>query len=387
MKSFRLPLTALEVVLASTGFAQAPAARIEIPNAAQPQLAAGSDGRVWLVYAQSREAATAPAAHATDHDAPKHKGHPQPRGRAGAVFVASSRDGGATFTPAVEMSRVPELMLGMRRGPRIAAHGDRVTVTLIARELLAFTSMDGGKTWNEGVTINDVPASAREGLHDLAGAPDGQLFVTWLDLRNGRMELWGASSRDGGRTWSKDEQVYRSPDKSICECCHPTALFDAEGNLAVMWRNSIEGARDMWMTTRPKGAARFSVAKKLGMGTWKLNACPMDGGEIVATGGGHFGAVWQRNGEVFISRGEGSETSLGKGKQPVAVHTGDGPPVVIWQQGTDLVVHGIQSAGTLKRATDARFPSVVALPGGSPPVLAYERGVAKGATTVVVERL
>jgi len=267
------------------------------------------------------------------------------------------------------------------------AHGARLTVTVIADELVSFTSDDGGKTWTGPVAINDVPTSAREGLHDLAGSADGQVFVTWLDLRNGKMELWGTASKDGGRTWGPDSSIYRSPDKSICECCHPSALFDAEGNLAVMWRNSIAGARDMWLTTRPKGAAQFTPARKVGEGTWTLNACPMDGGRIVALGQGQFGSVWQRNGEVFFTRAEGAEILLCKGKQPVAVRAGEGPPIVIWQQGVDLVsLRSLQGAEAVTRATDARFPSAVALPDGKGALLAYERGV-KGATSVTVERL
>ncbi len=373
---------AITVALGLVCFARAPASGTEIANAAQPQLTLGVDGRVWMVYGQAGDAP--PVTHA---DGQKHQGH-QPQGRSGDVFVVSSRDGGATFSQPSKVASVPKLMLGMRRGPRIVAHGDRLTVTIIAHELLAFTSTDGGKTWSAPSTINEVPTSAREGLHDLAGAPDGPLFVTWLDLRNGKTELWGAASEDGGRTWAKNEQVYRSPDKTICECCHPSALFDADGNLAIMWRNSIEGSRDMWMSTRAKGAKQFSAARKLGEGTWKIVGCPMDGGRILALGGGHFGAVWQRNGEVFISRSEGAEMSLGKGKQPVAIHTGSAPPLVFWQQGADLVsLASLHGSEPVKHASDARFPSAVALPGGKGIVLAYERGPTKGATTVTVERL
>src|SRR5690606_22585764 len=101
--------------------------------------------------------------------------------------------------------------------------------------------------------------------------------------------------------WSEDQPIYRSPDRSICECCHPTALFDSAGNLAVMWRNSIEGSRDMWLAARPAGATQFSAARKIGEGTWKLDGCPMDGGHIVALGDGNFGAVWQREGDVLMS--------------------------------------------------------------------------------------
>jgi hypothetical protein len=87
-------------------------------------------------------------------------------------------------------------------------------VTVIGSELLSFHSTDGGRTWSDAHTINEVAGSAREGLHDLAAAPGGRVFVTWLDLRNGKMELWGARSSDAGLTWAKNEQVYRSPDKS-----------------------------------------------------------------------------------------------------------------------------------------------------------------------------
>ncbi len=367
-------------------------ASTRIPNAAQPQLALGSDGRVWLVYGQS--AATPPVQAANqqqsgEHGPGQHKngGHQAPD-RSGELFVAQSSDGEATFGPAMKVGFVPKLMLGMRRGPRIAAHGDRITVTVIGQELQAFTSIDSGKNWSGPIAINDVPTSAREGLHDLTAAPDGKLFVTWLDLRNGKMELWGAESNDGGKTWGSNEQVYRSPDKSICECCHPNVLFDAEGNLAVMWRNSIEGSRDMWLARRPKGAKQFTPAKKLGEGTWKLNGCPMDGGEIVALGGGNFGAVFQRAGDIFFAPPDGAEILLGKGRQPIATKDG-ADTVALWQEGTDLIVaRKLGDGQPVKFASDARFPALVALPGSGGLVLAYEQGPAKEKQPgIVIERL
>lgn len=331
-------------------------AETQIPGAAQPQLAATADGQIFLAYGQGRD-----------------------------VFVASSSDGGGTFTPAVKVATLPKLMLGMRRGPRIVAEGQRVTITVIAHELLAVSSKDSGKTWGQPVVINDVPASAREGLHDLAGTP-GELFVTWLDLRNGMTELWGAISSDGGETWAKNQRVYKSPGKSICECCHPTARYDTGGNLAIMWRNSINGSRDMWMAIRARGEAKFAEARKLGEGTWTLNACPMDGGRIVPLEGGKFGAVFQRAGEVFAVLREGPEVSLGRGKQPVAV-AGSDHAFVVWQNGADLFSNrATGGAAPTKCATDGRFPSLLALPNGKGTLLAYECG-AKNAPSIAIERL
>jgi hypothetical protein len=403
MKTFRTAVTALAVASLSLWSSPLAAARAEIPNASQPQLTTVADGRVFVVYAQMDESSPNNSGHGGhgDHSAhaaghgeghgvakksdAKKKARHGPGGRAGGVFVAASTDGGATFAPGVRVASLPKLMVGNRRGPRIAAHGNRLTVTAIADELVAFTSMDGGKTWSDAVTINDVKDSAHEGLHDLAVSPDGEVFVIWLDLRGAETELFGASSRDGGCTWAADQLVYKSPDKSICECCHPSALFDRDGNLAVMWRNSVEGSRDMWLTTRVKGAISFTAARKLGEGTWKINGCPHDGGTLVALGGGKFGAVWQRSGEVFLSGTDGKETKLGSGRQPVAVEN-DGQTIVVWNDGSGLVaVRDLARPQPTKVAPEARFPSVTALPGGKA-LLAYERG-GKGTNSVVIERL
>lgn len=336
--------------LIATGFLSA-ASRTEIPDAEQPQLYAASDGTVWLTY-----------------------------GSHGAIFVAHSKDNGATFTAGQRVSNSASFMFGMRRGPRIAAHGNHVTVTVMGDELLAFSSTDGGRNWTGPVTINDVPTSAREGLHDLASAPDGRLFVTWLDQRNGPMQLWGTESTDGGRTWAKNQLLYHSPDKSVCECCHPSALFDKDGNLAVMWRNSIAGSRDLWMAVRPKGSSEFLSGTKLGLGTWTINACPMDGGRIIALGGGKFASVWQRAGDIFYALMDGPETRLGNGRQPVAM-TRAGLTTVYWQDGTDLVSLevGSLSPAPTKHAANARFAAAVQIAGQG--VLAYEH--ATGATAPI----
>ncbi|QYM78838.1 glycoside hydrolase [Horticoccus luteus] len=329
--------------------------RTEVQPATQPQLAADLNGEVWLTY-----------------------------GHAEAILVRRSGDGGETFGEPIKVATLPSLALGMRRGPRIAVHGDHVTITAIGDELVSFHSGDGGRTWSAAVTINDVATSAREGLHDLATAPDGRLFVTWLDLREGAMMVCGAESVDHGRTWSKNEPIYRSPDKSVCECCHPSATFDAQGNLAVMWRNSIAGSRDLWMATRAAGAREFSVARKLGQGTWKIAGCPMDGGRIVAYGHGRFGSVWQRAGEIYFTADSGSEVLLGRGKQPVAVVC-DGKVFACWQDGPNLVTAQLGQGAAAKHASNAKFATALALPGGGL-LVAYEQAAETNPPGIVIER-
>jgi hypothetical protein len=359
----KLPMIAIAPLLRTVGLLAAllaaggsGLARTEISGAEQPQLFSSADGRVWLTYAKGVD-----------------------------LFATCSTDAGVTFAPAVKIAGEEGFMVGMRCGPRIVADGDRVTVTVIGRELLSFHSTDGGRTWSTAESINEVPGSAREGLHDLTAAPGGKAFVTWLDLRSGRMELWGARSSDGGQTWSRNELVYRSPEKSVCECCHPSALFDATGRLAVMWRNSLSGNRDLWLGTGEPGTGAFSSGK-LGTGSWKLDACPMDGGDIIAFGNGSFATVWQRAGEVFYCEPGSPEVRVGKGRQPVAVAY-EGRAMVVWQEGNRLMISRDAASPSLEPralAVEARY--AVLITAGNRPLAAYEQGKS-GESRVVVEQL
>src|SRR5207248_4727718 len=175
------------------------------------------------------------------------------------------------------------------RGPRVAITPSAIVISAVTAtkmppgtdgDLKAWRSTDGGKTWSEGGRINDAVASAREGLHTMTAGADGLLFAAWLDDRAKTKKLYGAVSKDSGLTWSKNMLVYESPSGTICQCCHPTALIDAKGAIHVMWRNALEGARNMYVATSTDGGATFHGVEKQGTGNWMLEACPMDGGGL-----------------------------------------------------------------------------------------------------------
>src|SRR6516225_6733017 len=191
-------------------------------------------------------------------------------GAANAVYFSSSSNGGKTFSEPVKVAQAESLLLGRHRGPRIAASTHSVVITAVmgkplpaglrmpakssGGDLVAWHSMDDGKNWSEGVVVNDVPESAREGLHGLAADGRNRVFAIWLDDRGRHgKKLYGALSADGGATWSKNVSVYQSPDGTICECCHPSVAIDASGEILVMWRNWLGGSRDMYLARSRDG--------------------------------------------------------------------------------------------------------------------------------------
>ena len=123
-----------------------------------------------------------------------------------AVFYCRSIDNGKSFTLPSQAFRVPNMSLGMRRGPRIAISNGMIVVTAIGGaqgkgrdgDIQAWNSRDGGTSWHGPFLVNDQVSSAREGLHAMCSADDGTLWCVWLDLRNKRSEIYASKSSDSG---------------------------------------------------------------------------------------------------------------------------------------------------------------------------------------------
>jgi hypothetical protein len=299
-------------------------------------------------------------------------------GRGGTVRLAVSTDRGRTFQVST-VGSAGSLALGMRRGPRVAATGDAVVVTAIGGskgkgrdgDVLAWRSADSGKSWAGPTRVNSVESSAREGLHGMASGPGGELFCTWLDLRNKRTEIYGALSKDGGASWQPDALVYRSPERSVCECCHPSAAFGPDGTLHVMWRNQLKGARDLYLSSSSDGGKTFRPAEKLGRGTWPLNACPMDGGSVAARPDGRVETVWMRAGAMYAARPGEPERELGRGVQGWnAVGPGGAYSVWLEKRPGRLLALTPSGGSPIVLAERANDPAVASAPGGRGPVVA-----------------
>jgi len=264
------------------------------PKARQPQVAVDPAGRIYLVF-----------------------------GSGNSVYCTTSNDQGASFSEPSKVGDAGVLALGMRRGPRVAASEKAIVVTAVGGtlghgkdvNLLAWRSEDRGRTWLGPVQINTVASSAREGLHHLAAAPDGSFYCVWLDLREKKTQVYGNRSTDGGRTWGDERLIYRSPDGSVCQCCQPQVAFGPDGVLHVMWRNSLSGDRDMYLSNSKDNGRTFDAAAKLGDGTWPLDACPMDGGGLACDAAGRVTTIWRRDREIFRCVPGRPEVSLGEGGQ------------------------------------------------------------------------
>jgi hypothetical protein len=324
--------------------------------AAQPQVAVSADGRVHVVF-----------------------------GNGPAIFHVASADG-KSFSAPVKIGELEKLALGMRRGPRIAVTGEKVVVTAISHkdgDLHAWTSADAGATWTKSAPLNTERQSAREGLHALTGDGRGLVAVVWLDARAKGNAVRGRVSRDGGVTWGADVAIYQSPDGHVCECCVPNVAVSPAGEITAMWRNWLGGARDLYHATSQDGGRTFGAAEKLGTGTWKLQACPMDGGGIAWQNANQWLAVWRRDRTVFASTPQDPEQRLAdNATQPLAAYAGR-TPLMLWESGGSLHLRkGDQPP--VRFAEKAAWASIVSGPDSA--AVVWESGAGKG-RTLLYERV
>jgi len=293
-------------------------------------------------------------------------------GSPNTVYLSVSHDRGATFSEARKIADVPKLNLGMHRGPRVAITPAAIVVSAInGSDILTWASKDEGRTWKAGSVVNDVPTSAREGLQGMAARPDGLLYTVWLDDRGRRKELWGAYSSDNGATWSKNIRIYALPDGPICNCCHPTVTFAPDGQLVVMFRNALGGARDMYLASSQDGGKTFTPAEKLGAGTWKLDACPMDGGGVAFSPQGKIVTAWRRENTVYIAPQGGAETLIHEGKNPAIASNAEGI-YVAWTSPNGVFARVPGKSDPVALDSTGGFVQLVAVPHG-PVIAAWER--------------
>ncbi|WP_461106313.1 exo-alpha-sialidase [Spirosoma koreense] len=255
-------------------------------------------------------------------------------GRGSSIYYVSSTDG-QRFSPPVQIDSLAGLHLGASRGPQIAATEKAIVITAIDKpgNVWAYRLDRASGQWQKRIHVTDLPEVAKEGFVAVAGGPGDVYNAVWLDLRSDRHnKIVGARSVDGGRTWSANRVLYQSPDGTVCECCQLSVVNQAN-RVAVMFRNFLNGSRDMYLLQSADGGQTFGKAEKMGQGTWKLNACPMDGGGLYMAANGVIATVWRRDTKLFTAKPGQEETELGEGKNAKVVSTDRGDYVVFQQAG------------------------------------------------------
>jgi hypothetical protein len=252
------------------------------------------------------------------------------------LMYTASNDKGKSFSSPELVDVVPALVASATRGPQIAATKDGVVIVAVdeAGDVFSYIKDKSGK-WIKTGRVNDADTTDKEGFVGLSSDNENNLFAIWTDLRGDHQnKIFGARSNDGGRTWMKNILVYASPSGTICDCCKPSVVMKAN-NVFVMFRNWLNGNRDLYLIKSTDAGESFGQAQKLGKGNWALNACPMDGGGLAVSETGDIQTVWRRASKIYTCEPGTDEKQIGEGKS-CTIESVNGKNIYAWTEGDDV---------------------------------------------------
>ncbi|HEX8691748.1 MAG TPA: sialidase family protein [Longimicrobium sp.] len=197
-----------------------------------------------------------------------------------------------------------------------------------ASDLRFARSTDGGKRFEPAVTVNDDAAGAPSShtFHDVAVAPNGTVWVSWIDSRvrdaerarrnphpvapsggaaaghghghGGGMkedadlpgaEIRVARSADRGKTFGPSLAV----DGDVCPCCRTSLAVGPDGSVYVAWRKVFPGdVRDVVVARLAPGAVSWSAPARVHADGWVFPGCPHAGPSVAVDARGRVHVGW-----------------------------------------------------------------------------------------------
>jgi len=240
------------------------------PGSAQPSLAAGDDGRVYLSWTEPGPDST----HALRFSVLEDGRWSAPR------TIAAGRGWFVNWADFPSLAVLP--------GGRLAAHWlQRSGEGRYAYDVRITRSSDGGATWTPGVVPHADGVAAEHGFVSLWAAGGDSVGAVWLDGRkyvaaedghgDGETMLMHATLAPGGGPGAE-----RELDARICDCCQTGYAATSAGPLVVYRGRSPDEVRDVYVVRRVDG--RWTEPKPVHADGWKIPACPVNGPQAAARG-------------------------------------------------------------------------------------------------------
>jgi len=166
------------------------------------------------------------------------------------------------------------------------------------RDIVMASSPDMGQRFDTPVKVNDNTTPSFHGFASLAVAPDGDVYVAWLDGREkvetpGTFAVYLARSTDRGATFGKNVRV--AP--GACPCCRPAVAIGANGEVFVAWRKVFPGSiRDFAVSTSHDNGQTFSASVRVAEDGWQIHGCPESGASL-AVAKGKLYIAWMTAGD------------------------------------------------------------------------------------------
>lgn len=189
-------------------------------------------------------------------------------GALSSVYFSRSMDNGTTWTSA---TRIDKSSGGGDAGVGLNMvsdnHGNIVIIWNDERnepdgQLFYNVSHDRGSSWSgEGI----IDTQSRLGFIPMDGIavdPSGNFYATWTDTRSGVSDIYAASSRDRGDTWTNEVRVDDTPADGDFT---PLIVVTRDLDVVISWESDRNGGAgtDIYAAHSTDGAVTFAADQRL----------------------------------------------------------------------------------------------------------------------------
>jgi hypothetical protein len=152
--------------------------------------------------------------------------------------------------------------------------------------VLRFARSSGwGESFGKAIDV-DPDSAASQSFFTMNVSPEGAVYVAWLDGRDrararpGASALYIARSAGNGAPFAPPVRV----SLDVCPCCRPSIAF-ADEAVYVAWRGVQENSvRDIFVASSRDRGATWSPGRRVAEDNWALNGCPHSGASMAALG-------------------------------------------------------------------------------------------------------
>jgi hypothetical protein len=236
-------------------------------HSAEPNVAAGPDGRVWLSWLERS-------------------------GDSLTSLRVAAFDGTSWSTPASVTSRA-DLFVNWADFPsifatstgRLVAHWlQRSDTTRYAYDVRISQSSDGGATWSPSQILHRDRSRAEHGFVTLFAGADDSVTAVWLDGRKMATDGAAAEMQLATTTIARDGSLGAESfvDERICDCCQTDAAISSRGPVITYRDRSDAEIRDIYVVRREGSSWTSPVL--VHQDGWKIPGCPVNGPAIAARG-------------------------------------------------------------------------------------------------------
>ena len=208
--------------------------------------------------------------------------------------MAKTKNIGDSFSGAVPVNlEKGEVSAHGENGPKLrSGKGRGMFAAWVGKRDIKFArSMNFGRSFNPAIQVNDDVGKASQSFFTMEVAPDGTIYVIWLDGRDkksnkpGTTSVYLARSVNKGKSFEKNIKIAGD----ICPCCRTALAFGDNGEIFASWRHVYDdNERVIVVATSLDDGKTWSKPVKVSETGWKINGCAHSGPAMKYVGGKLF---------------------------------------------------------------------------------------------------